>query len=265
MLTTRRVDHVLTLVHDLDQAAACYRKLGFTLTERGRHAGQGTWNRCIMFGDDYLELFGVEEAGERNASWRTLLEAGHSGPAAMALETEDDEGMAHELVARGLGDGISNQVKRPVRIDGGERDAEFGIVRIFDTVVPWVRLFYCRQFTRDVVWRPEWQSHPNGAVGLGRLVARHPEPQQAAAEFERLFAGCSADVSPDAAEVRLGRTRLVVRRGDTARLTTVGVRVAVIAKAQRCLDQAGVPYMRDGDALVVDAGHAAGTILEFTA
>src|SRR5688572_14669920 len=55
------LDHVIIGVRDLERARMGWTRLGFTLTPRGRHLGQGTANYCIMFGRDYLELLGVVE------------------------------------------------------------------------------------------------------------------------------------------------------------------------------------------------------------
>ena len=59
------IDHVLAGVADLEAARAAWRRLGFTVTPRGRHIGWGTGNYCIMFPDDYVELLGiVDPAGD---------------------------------------------------------------------------------------------------------------------------------------------------------------------------------------------------------
>ena len=43
------------IVPDLDDANEIWRRLGFTVTPRGKHIGRKTGNRCIMFRQDYLE------------------------------------------------------------------------------------------------------------------------------------------------------------------------------------------------------------------
>jgi hypothetical protein len=58
------LDHVIIGVRDLERARLGWTRLGFTLTPRGRHLGQGTANYCIMFGRDYLELHGVVQPDE---------------------------------------------------------------------------------------------------------------------------------------------------------------------------------------------------------
>ncbi|MFZ2004612.1 MAG: VOC family protein, partial [Stellaceae bacterium] len=52
------IDHIIVGARDLEGARRDWARLGFTLTPRGRHIGQGTANYCIMFPRDYLELLG---------------------------------------------------------------------------------------------------------------------------------------------------------------------------------------------------------------
>ena len=57
------LDHVVVNVHDrMDEAAALYARLGFTLTPRGTHS-LGSINHLAIFGTDYLELIGTPEGG----------------------------------------------------------------------------------------------------------------------------------------------------------------------------------------------------------
>src|SRR3546814_9908741 len=58
----RGVDHVLVGVRNLEAARDTYRRLGFTVSPRGRHIGWGTANYCIMFPGDYIELLGIVDA-----------------------------------------------------------------------------------------------------------------------------------------------------------------------------------------------------------
>ena len=55
------LDHVVVDVRDrIDEAAECFRSLGFQLTPRGRHT-LGSVNHLAMFATDYLELLGFAE------------------------------------------------------------------------------------------------------------------------------------------------------------------------------------------------------------
>src|SRR5262249_26116378 len=58
-LPTATLDHVVINARDdMDRAAGVYRRLGFTLSERGYHS-RGSMNHLAMFGTDYLELIAI--------------------------------------------------------------------------------------------------------------------------------------------------------------------------------------------------------------
>ena len=47
------VDHVFVLVHDLDESAERYARLGFTLSPRALHsAAKGSANHTVVFEND---------------------------------------------------------------------------------------------------------------------------------------------------------------------------------------------------------------------
>jgi len=58
------IDHLIVGVRDLEQARLGWSRLGFTLSPRGRHIGQGTANYCIMFANDYVELLGIVDPND---------------------------------------------------------------------------------------------------------------------------------------------------------------------------------------------------------
>ena len=138
-------------VRNLEQAADDFRALGFTLTPRGHHS-MGSQNHCIMFRSTYVELLAAPEAHPWLDYYRAFLERG-DGLAAIALSTDDAD-----ATARALGGKAPIDLSRPV--EGGV--ARFRLVQIED--LPSV--FVCQHLTRELVWRPEWQSHANGTQEL---------------------------------------------------------------------------------------------------
>src|ERR1700751_4412856 len=59
ILPAATLDHVVINARDdMGRAAHIYRRLVFTLTERGYHS-LGSMNHLAMFGTDYLELIAV--------------------------------------------------------------------------------------------------------------------------------------------------------------------------------------------------------------
>ena len=147
-------------VRDLDQAATDFRALGFTLTPRGRHS-VGSENHCIMLASTYIELLAAPVPHPWLDYYRKFLEHG-DGLAAIALSTDDADSAYRELP----GAKKPMDLSRPV--DGGM--ARFRLVQIENA------LFVCQHLTRELVWRPEWQRHPNGASELLEIATPARKP-----------------------------------------------------------------------------------------
>ena len=91
------IDHAVVMVRDLDQAAANWRRLGFTISPRGTHSAKmGSGNYTIMLDPDYIELLGVLAETEHNAPARAFL-AGVE----RALALAEADGDAVGLIAHG--------------------------------------------------------------------------------------------------------------------------------------------------------------------
>ncbi|MGH8745462.1 MAG: VOC family protein [Burkholderiales bacterium] len=207
------IDHVVIAVRDLDRAQQTYARLGFTLTPRGFHT-LGSANHCIMFGSDYVELLALPRQHPAMRYYAGFLARGE-GLAAVALACAD-AGTAHaELVADGIEADAPLDFSRPVRLAQGERDASFRIVQLAPAQTPGCRGFVCQHLTRDLVWRPEYQTHALGATGLAALAVIVENPASSAKEYARLF-----DAPPQ--EIDEG---LLVQTGGTA--IAVGSRVQI--------------------------------------
>lgn len=226
------IDHTIILVADLDRAAATYRRLGFTLTERGRHTKLGTHNHCMMLENDYLEILGVAEPGQASARWTDIL-ADREGPVAAALATDDAEAAASVLARRGLRVGEAVHFSRPVDLPEGRRDASFVVTHVDAAETPCASMFFCQHLTRDVVWRPEWQRHANGAVGIASLLAVHPDPAQAAPAYRRLVGDGRVALRGDRLDVAFGRCTMIIVRPEHVPALSSGIAPARSAAATR--------------------------------
>ena len=155
------IDHAVVAVRDLDAAAASFRALGFTLTPRGHHS-IGSQNHCIMLGSTYIELL----AAPVSHPWLEYYRAFGEGLAAIALSTTDADAAYRELKDRGAKPPID--LARPV--EGGV--ARFRLVQIEGAP----QVFICQHLTRELVWRPEWQKHANGAAELMQVSLPAKKP-----------------------------------------------------------------------------------------
>ena len=152
------IDHAVIAVRELERAAQDFAALGFTLTAVGRHS-IGSRNRCIVLGTAYIELLEPASVHPGLAYYREFVRRG-DGLAALALATPDAEGSYRDLLAQGVAAQPPMDLARPVTLAHEERTARFRLVQISPEV------FLCQHLTRELIWRPEWQSHANGATDL---------------------------------------------------------------------------------------------------
>lgn len=179
------IDHVVIAIRDLDRARAVYERLGFTLTPRGVHT-LGSQNHCVMFERDYFELLAPPRAHPAMQYYNDFLARGE-GLAAIALATEDATTAHAVLRANGIEADAPLDFARPVELPEGPRDAAFRIVQLPIDQTPGCRTFLCQHFTRDVVWRPEYQRHALGATGLAGVAVVVEDPARTAPSYARIF------------------------------------------------------------------------------
>lgn len=183
------IDHVVVLVRDLDKAQHAYARMGFALTPRGFHT-LGSQNHCLMFGSDYVELLAVPRPHPALQAFTDFLAKGE-GLGAIALGTDDAGGLHASLAADGIAADPPLDFSRPV---DGQGDARFRIVYLPPDASPGCRVFACQHFTREVVWRPEYQRHANGAIEIAAVAVVAENPEAAAASYGRLLAARPQDI-----------------------------------------------------------------------
>ncbi len=98
----RGIDHMVIAVKDLQQAAADYRKLGFTVEPGGRHPG-GTENAAVALeSHEYLELLTVYDANGSGARDFVSFLSKQEGALAVGLDTSSADLTATHLRGAGL-------------------------------------------------------------------------------------------------------------------------------------------------------------------
>jgi Glyoxalase-like domain len=179
------LDHVVIDVRDhIDEAMRCFASLGFLLTPRGRHS-LGSVNHLAMFATDYLELLGFAKDG----ATRPEIARFPVGLNGLVFKTADADLVHRQAAAAGLPVLPVASFSRPVTIDGATHDARFRTTRLDPTKVAMSRVYFCEHQTPDLVWRPEWQTHPNGSCAITRVVVATADPPRTAVLFRDLFGG----------------------------------------------------------------------------
>lgn len=275
---SERIDHiVINIEGQLDASAEQYTRLGFALTPRGHHS-RGTSNHLAIFGDDYLELIGYE-AGKESARWDHP-----EGLVGLVFKIRKATEAWASLSSRGValeGDGPT-PLQRPVIVNGEHLgEASFSTFRIAADSVPNGRVFFCQHDTPELVWRKEWQTHPNGAQGIAEYVYVSANPEKAAgllikafgdaeltreADGVRFQAGPSAILflTPDGVAKHFGIDVALVPQG-IERAVGLTVRVASLELTRQELTKNGVSVLPEKEGkLVVTPDQAFGVILAFS-
>ena len=177
------LDHVVVDVRDrMDEAAETYRALGFHLTPRGHHT-LGSINHLAMFATDYLELLGFGAGGAA----RPELAPFPVGLNGLVFKTDNADAIHDRAKGAGLPILPVQKFSRPVELDGRKQDATFRTTRLDPAQIAMGRVYFCEHLTPELVWRPEWQKHANGARAISRVVVATPDPNRTASLFRGLF------------------------------------------------------------------------------
>ena len=271
------LDHVVINVRGtLDEASTQWRKLGFALTERGHHS-LGTSNHLSIFQENYLELLGLEPENEDK---RPDIVNGPQGLIGLVFKTTDADQVFKEIQGTGLSVEEPKSFHRPVRLAAGVHEARFRTVHLGKDLVKNGRTFFCDHQTPELVWRDEWQTHPNGVTNVRGFVVTSAEPASTADIYQRLFgpqlvlesieggvafhAG-RADVqfiTPAVAETRFGPVAKT-EDGSERRVALI-VETRSLDALRAILRGNRVPFVEQADrSVVVRAADALGVALHF--
>lgn len=276
-LPAATLDHVVINTRDdMDLAADIYRRLGFTLTDRGYHS-LGSINHLAMFGTDYLELIAIPKGA---TSGRLDLLDYAPGLNGLVFGSEDSAATYTALHAAGIPVDPPVEFTRPVEVDGQMRDARFRTVRMKAGVVPYGRVYYCQHFTRDLVWRDAWRHHANGTVAVARMSIVEPDPDEAATLYADMFGGDAVRATEGGRAVIVGNSRVDIlsatalaaeigsdampdAAGRPAYMAGIAFRTTSLARAAEALHQGAITFAERGGRLVVPARAAMNAVIEF--
>lgn len=243
------LDHVvINTLKSMDAAAELFAGLGFTLTPRGHHS-LGSINHLMMTKGAYLELVGVPQAGLQR---QEVLDSPF-GLNGLVLRTKDADATCAELRAAGFEPVGPVDFSRPVEVEGRTEEARFRTVRFPPETFPAGRVYFCQHLTPELVWRAEWESHPNGFLGIDRFMVEAPD---APAEAHRLAAALGGAAVADACgwRIRLDDGEVHVVPGPKASFLTVHLRFSN-------LDEIEARAVARRDAIWQRHGKGAGTLI----
>lgn len=275
------IDHVIVGVRDLEHARTAWNRLGFTLSPRGRHIGQGTANYCVMFRSDYLELLGIVDAADSVERLNAFL-ARREGPMAVAFAPAGtpDEARA-SLVRRQLHPSEPRPLSRRIELPGGTATPRFILMSLPPQETPGLDSFLCGHLTPELMRRPEWLDHANGANRLNAVHVLVDGTAPLLPAYDRLLGIVRVTTTDAVAAVHVGRQRIVFGTPDDFHTMHPGLEldrefplpgIAALELGVERLEQtvghltrARIDFVRmpDGD-LAVPAREATGAIVLFT-
>ncbi|WP_294833759.1 VOC family protein [uncultured Gilliamella sp.] len=275
-----QIDHVVITVSDqLDQANYQYQKLGFTTTPRGHHS-LGTSNNLAIFTTTYLELLGFEpqNAGKVDKSWCFA-----DGLTGLVFKTKDANKLYQQLVSQGIkveGDGPKSFF-RPVELnDGTKPEARFKTVRLDPSYTPNGQIFFCDQLTPELVWRKEWQTHPNGVININQVIIEAQKPRSSIKLLEKTFPLANIieidggvrlkaedkfiDYLTPSAIQHLFGSSISKANNDQDRKVALGFTTKSLAQTQQALEKGKIKYNLQNDTIIVPASETYGVVMIFS-
>ncbi|MFO1069186.1 MAG: VOC family protein [Geminicoccaceae bacterium] len=272
------LDHVIVGVRDLDAARSGWARLGFNPTPRGRHVGWGTANYCLMFERDYIELLGIVDASQFTNGLDRRLEE-REGLMGLVAQTGDPEATAAAWTAAGLQPAEPRALGRVLELPGGDVALRFRNVLLDRAQLGGLGLFACQHLTPELLRRPAWTRHPNGATGIASCTVVAPDPAALTERLALVFGSAAVTRTDTLAAIHTGSAVLLVAShaqaehlhpgfdleepGAAPLAAVLAVKVADPDKAARFLGLQGLPHRRDASrAVLVDAVHANGVNLE---
>ena len=239
-------DHAIVGVGDLEAARLTWQRLGFTLCPRGKHIGWGTANYCIMFADDYLELLGIVDASQFTNNLDHFLSQHGEGLLGMAFASSDIAALAEQL------GGQPQDLKRLLELPEGTVEPRFKLLHPPAGTLPGLSGFFCQHLTPQLMRRPEWLVHGNGARRIAGISVAVTDKAEAQAAYGRVFGAQFVDDKID-----------FIKADGTPKLSGLAIEVVDLAVTEAFLADAGIAFTEASEGLSVSPQQACGAVIRF--
>jgi len=287
-VTNRGIDHLVIAVHDLEEAVLAYRKLGFTTTPIAHHPW-GTSNFLVQLDHFFLEIIAVTDASRllprtvRNFSFGSYLQEflkDDQGLAMLVFESADASADRDEFSTKQLSDFDRFDFEREATLpDGSKAIVGFSLAFVAPAGMPKAVFFTCQQHAPQYFWKPDYQKHQNGALGIGAVAMLSNNPSEAKALMAGLQGADSVLEDDDGLHVGTARGWIDVLNPESAQIwygpTAIkdadagprffGARIAVrdMAAVEDHLNVNAVPYSWQRAGLMIETGFLYGMVLAF--
>jgi catechol 2,3-dioxygenase-like lactoylglutathione lyase family enzyme len=173
------INHVGIAVRDLADTVRRFEAMGFQLTPYSPHSAawkpgeavqpQGSGNRCVMFGSDYLEILASEDPGRPAARITNFLKR-HQGAHIICFNTEDPQAVDQRLQSEGIATSGVIPLQREIDTPLGVRTAKFARIQFAPEHSPEGYIQAALHLTPENIYQPRYIRHPNGCTSLHRTV-----------------------------------------------------------------------------------------------
>lgn len=265
-----QLDHVGVVGRDLGRLRYDFARLGFRLTEprtlmardpQGGLRSLGQSSCHAVFARGYLELSAVEtdDPGHHLAAW---LPRG-PGLRILALGQEDLAARRARCLEAGLDPLPVSHAAREIRYGSRHGEARFDWFMLQADGTPEGLVCFVHNLTPELVYQPEVQQHPNGAVALSAVTLRVDDLAAWTGRYRRLLgvepgSGAGHSVFELAAGQSIELVEARSGEGTAPEMSGFAVTVASIATTRGWLEQEDVPYETDGDRLRIATAQASG-------
>ncbi|UJR38897.1 hypothetical protein I4U23_031565 [Adineta vaga] len=171
------------------------------------------------------------------------------------------------LTARGLSTIPILALSRPVNLnDALIGNAAFRVTRLESTPVPGTGISYCQHLNPELVWRPEWQMHPNGCTAMTQLHINVIDPPSAAQVFlldmdiDKLV---GTEANRYILHLKNFQIILTVRNIDSLGIYKLTFGIDSMDKLISALAKGNIEYHKENGRIVADTQSHIGCVLEF--
>ncbi len=285
----RGIDHLVLCVRDLEAARQTYETMGFTTTPRAVHPF-GTGNFLVQLQGNFLELLTVLDAAKippmepgrfSFAAFNEAFLEKRQGMSTLVLQSEDARRDLAEFAEKGLRTYEPVDFSRKATLpDGSQVTVSFSLAFVSDEAMPEAGFFACQHHhPPEYFWKPQYQTHANGARRIAEVFMVADEPASAAGFYERLYGPENVVAADGALAVETGQERITVlrpagfaarfpgaaRAGAPATPHFAGYRLAVadFGAMESLLSERAVAFRKGAGNLWIAPEDAFGAVVEF--
>ena len=193
----------------------------------------------------------------------------------MHFGTDDIDALHDRLTAQGVPNGGVRPYQRMVDSEDGPRPMRARAMGFPPEANPEALVQIAQHLTPELIFQKRYQEHDNGATGVVGITVCGDEPETLATTYSR-YTGHGHTRDGDVFTVDLGRSWVRVVSPDAlpdlipgakppAVPSLVGFTVTVtdLDATRALLADRDVPFDTPGDAVLVPASHAAGSVVSF--